>query len=160
MGDANGNPGFLTRLTSGRALRFGLLLVLALGLGWGVSGDLLYHSLIGLDSSAFPLGEWIQATLAPSVTKAVGGIVVAVLFVLLLGVLGFVFGRRTTTPDPDGRRKFLAGSAAGASAFAAGTVGMLAHTFYGVGKRGEGWMQVQGQISSDDGVVKTDPNPN
>ena len=130
----------------------------SLVLGWGTSGDLIYHSLIGLDSSHFPAGEWIQSTLTPGATKAMGGLVVGVGILLILGGLFFVLSRRDAPTRPDGRRAFLAGSAAGASAFAAGLTGALAHTFFGIGKSGgEGWAGVQGGINSDDGIVKTHP---
>ena len=141
--------------------RWRLILIsafISLLLGWAISGDLLYYTLIGLDSSGFPLGEWIQANLAPEVTKAIGGGVVAIVFLLGLGVFFFAVGRRTTPPMPDGRRQFLAGGAAGASALAAGLTGALGHAFLGVGKSGgDGWLGVQGRINSNDGIVKTHP---
>ncbi len=128
--------------------------------GWATSGDLLYHSLIGLDSSGFPFGEWIQSTLAPGATKAVGGIVVALVILLVLAGLAFVAGRRTTPPGPDGRRAFLAGSAAGAGALLSGLAGALVHTLLGVGKSGgEGWLGVQRNVNSNEGIIKTHPAP-
>ena len=140
----------------------GRIIAVAVGvsvlIGWAVSGDLLYFSLIGLDSSGFPAGEWLQSTFAPGATKAVGGIILAVALLLGLGIVFFVIGRRATPPAPDGRRAFLAGSAAGASAFAAGLGGALTHAFYGVGKPGgEGWSGVQSHINSGEGIVKTHP---
>ena len=68
--------------------------LVSLGVGWAISGDLLYYSLIGLDSSGFPLGEWIQSTVAPGATKAVGGIVVAIVVLIALVVFFFFVGRR------------------------------------------------------------------
>ena len=134
----------------------GVAVVVSLALGWAVSGDLLYYSLIGLDSSGFPLGEWIQSTLAPGATKAVGGIVLAIALLITLGAFFFFVGRRAAPPAPDGRRAFLAGTAAGASAFVAGLGGALAHAFLGVGKRGgDGWIGVQNGVNSNDGIVKT-----
>ncbi|MCR9095838.1 MAG: aldo/keto reductase [bacterium] len=130
----------------------------SLVIGWATSGDLIYHSLIGLDSSFFPAGEWIQSTLAPGATKAVGGIVLGVVILLLLGGFFFVLSRREAPTRPDGRRAFLAGSAAGASAFVAGLAGALGHTLFGVGKHGGGWLDIQSKISGDTGVVKTHPN--
>ena len=47
----------------------------SLVVGWATSGDLIYHSLIGLDSSFFPAGEWIQSTLAPGAVDTRHGIV-------------------------------------------------------------------------------------
>lgn len=150
--------------------------IVALVLGYFVSGDLLYHAVIGLDASAFPAGEWIQRTLTPDAQNATGGLVVGIGFLLLLPIVAFfvvravsrrnVLARRqAATPnatEPDaGRRSFLAGSAAGAgaglAAFAAGAVGMIGHSLFGIGKKGDGWMSIQGNISSDDGVVKTHP---
>jgi len=40
--------------------------------GYAVSGTLLYHSVIGLDASAFPAGEWIQRRFAGDAQNAVG----------------------------------------------------------------------------------------
>jgi len=138
--------------------RFSIAAIISLGIGWAVSGDLLYHSLIGLDSSFFPAGEWIQSTLTPGATKAMGGIVVAVLVLIAIGIFFFLIDRRGATPAADGRRAFLAGGAVGATAFGAGLVGALTHTFFGVGKSGgDGWMGVQGRINSNDGIVKTHP---
>ena len=62
----------------GSTSRWNLVLaIVALVLGYAVSGDLLYHSVIGLDASAFPAGEWIQKNLTPSASNAMGGLVVA-----------------------------------------------------------------------------------
>jgi len=143
--------------TSGRGRRIAIVVVTALVIGWAVSGELLYHSLIGLDSSFFPAGDWIQNTVAPEATNAVGGIVVAFVVLLAIGLVAFFVGRRVTPPADDGRRSFLAASVVGASAFAAGLAGALGHTFYGIGKSGNGWLGVQGKINSNDGIVKTHP---
>ena len=44
--------------------RFALIVVIvAMVAGYAVSGTLLYHSVIGLDSSAFQAGEWLQRDL-------------------------------------------------------------------------------------------------
>lgn len=140
-----------------RARVLGVVIAISLVVGWATSGALIYDSMVGLDSSAFPAGEWLQSNLFPSVTKAVGGGVVA--FLLLFGLAGasFVWSRKTTPPAPDGRRAFLAGSAAGLSAMVAGLAGALAHALFGVGKRGEGWWSVQTRINSNEGIVKTHP---
>jgi hypothetical protein len=37
----------------------------ALVAGYAISGEYLYHAVIGLDASAFPAGEWVQRHLAP-----------------------------------------------------------------------------------------------
>jgi predicted aldo/keto reductase-like oxidoreductase len=141
----------------GRGGLIALLAALALAIGWGVSGDLLYDSLVGLDATHFPAGEAIQNVFGPEVTKAVGGIVVALLVLLLIGVVGWAVGRRATPVAEGGRRAFLAGSAVGASAFAAGIVGAVGHAFFGVGKNGSGWLGVQSNINSSEGIVKTHP---
>ena len=66
-----------------------IVAVVALVLGYAVSGDLLYHAVIGLDASAFPAGEWIQRNLAPNASNAVGGLVVGILFLLMLPIVAF-----------------------------------------------------------------------
>ncbi len=148
-----------TTVTGGRRRPWvAIAVVISLVVGWATSGDLIYHSLIGLDSSGFPAGEWIQATLAPGATKAIGGLVVAVAILLALGGVFFVLARREAPARPDGRRAFLAGSAAGVGAFAAGLAGALGHTFFGIGKSGgDGWLGVQNGVNSNDGIVKTHP---
>ncbi len=140
--------------------RIAIVALVSLGLGWAVSGDLLYDSMIGLDASHFPAGEWIQKTFAPGARHAVGGIVLAAAFLLLLGVAGFWLGR----PRPGagsgthpGRRRFLIGSFAGSATFLAGLAGALGHALLGLGKRGDGWLGVQARVSSNEGVVKTHP---
>ncbi len=156
MSDENTTPSSSKGPSRGGVIVIAILV--SLGVGWAVSGDLVYHSLIGLDSTHFPAGEWIQETLFPTATKAVGGGVIAILVLLGLAAFFFVVGRRATTKAPDGRRAFLAGSAAGAGAFAAGLTGTLAHTFLGVGKSGgDGWRRIQGEVMTNNGVVKTHP---
>lgn len=139
-----------------------MLAVASLFIGYGVSGSLLYDSIVGLDPSHFPAGVWIQSLVGPSATKAVGGIVLAVLTLLLLtagAVIVFraTIGVRSSAPDAN-RRRFLASSAAGASAFGAGVAGTLGHFLFGIGKRGDGWAGVQSGVNSDEGVVKTHPS--
>lgn len=143
--------------TTGRGRTLAIAVCAGLLVGWAVSGDLLYHTLIGLDPSAFPAGEWIQRTFAPEATKAIGGGLVAITVLILIGVVGWIVGRRATPPADAGRRGFLAGSAVGASAFVAGVGGAVAHAFFGVGKQGGGWLAVQSDISSNEGIVKTAP---
>ena len=62
-----------------------------------VAGPLLYDSLVGLDSSAFPGGERLQSavmSVMPGATKAVGGMISAFILVFLLGVFAFWGMRR------------------------------------------------------------------
>lgn len=142
----------------GRGRLIAVVAIAAMGIGWAVSGNLLYDSLVGLDSTQFPAGEWIQGLVGPSVTKAIGGIVVAVLVLALIGIAGWFIGRRAAPVAEDGRRAFLAGSAVGAGAFAAGLVGALSHTFFGVGKSGGGWLDIQSSINSSEGIVTAHPD--
>jgi aryl-alcohol dehydrogenase-like predicted oxidoreductase len=136
----------------------------ALLLGWAISGNLLYHAVIGLDASAFPAGEFIQGFFADA-QNAVGGMILGIAWVLILPVLVFfvvrAHVRRMPSEADASRRSFLTGSAAGLGAglgaLAAGAVGMLAHSLLGVGKKGNGWYAVATRIQSNEGVVKTDP---
>lgn len=164
-----------TAKTGRRALgaRGALAIVLfgALVAGWAISGEYLYHGVIGLDASAFPAGEWVQRTLAPDAPNAVGGAVAAfasLLGIALIGGLVFVWLRRgasaaasapegTSTAPPRPRRAFLAGSAAGLGALVSGGTGMLANALFGVGKPGDGWLSVGRQVNANAGVVKTHP---
>jgi len=141
--------------------RVGIIALISLVAGYATSGNYLYHMVIGLDASAFPAGEWLQRTLAPDASNAIGGLFWTVLTLVLISFVGFgvMFTRsRSETDEPNsGRRRFLTSSAAGASALAAGVVGGLGHALFGIGKRGDGWYQINGNIGSDAGVVKTHP---
>jgi predicted aldo/keto reductase-like oxidoreductase len=150
--------------------RFGLIVtIIALVLGYAISGDLVYRTVIGLDATAFPAGEWIQQTFFADAEHTMGGMAVGIVFLLLLPIVAFfavrAHARRDSSEGSAGadpsRRSFLAGSAAGAgaglAALAAGAVGMLSHALLGVGKKGDGWLPIQSQITSNDGIVKTHP---
>jgi predicted PurR-regulated permease PerM len=125
----------------------------ALLLGWAISGDFLYHAVIGLDASAFPAGEAIQS-LFRGAPNAVGGMVLALGTLLALAIVVFFVVRervRAAAPLPDeGRRHFLAGSAAGVGAglgaLFAGGFGMASHALLGVGKKGNGWSEIASKI--------------
>lgn len=162
-GVEDGSPSHASPRRTARVGRLALAsAVVGLAIGWGVSGDLAYHAAIGLDASGFPLGTWIQQTLAPEATRAIGGLVGAVVVLLLLAIAGIAAGyrsgRRVDAVAADGgRRRFLAAGAAGASAFVAGLAGMLGHSLFGIGKRGDGWLAVGSRINSNEGVVKTHP---
>jgi predicted aldo/keto reductase-like oxidoreductase len=139
----------------------GIVIAVALVAGYAVSGHFLYHAVIGLDASAFPAGEWIQRTLGRDASNAIGGVVLAVGSLVLIPIVAFVFTRsslRRRSSEADGsRRHFLASSAAGLGALGAGAIGAVSHALFGVGKQGGGWYEINGKISSDDGVVKTNP---
>lgn len=136
-------------------------------IGLTVSGSLFYDSLVGLDSSAFPGGEFLQSAVMavqPKATKAVGGLIVAVLLVLAVAI-GSFFAMRTSLrsdaatvpggPAP-GRRTFLASFATGTGALVAAGGGMFARGFLGVGTGYGGWRRPVGEIFGAE-VVKTHP---
>ncbi len=169
------------RTPTGSLRAWAIVLLLALIAGYAVSGEYLYLTVIGLDATAFPAGEWVQRNLAPDAPNAVGGAAAAFVTLLLISVSGgilFSWLRRrpgskdirpsappctdaavATAPNagPPARRAFLAGTAAGVGALLAGTAGMLANTLFGVGKSGDGWWGVQQQVNSNEGIVKTHP---
>jgi predicted aldo/keto reductase-like oxidoreductase len=139
-----------------------LSLVLALGIGFLVTGGFLYRAPIGLDQSAWPAGEWIFAFLGRFGEVPHGSIVAGVwagLSLLLSGGLAFWLVRRgvraqRTAVDP-GRRSFLTGSASGAGA-ALGAIAVSglaagARAFYGVGNGGPGWAAVNREINGGGG---------
>jgi predicted aldo/keto reductase-like oxidoreductase len=143
--------------------------ILALIAGWAVSGSYLYRAVIGLDATAFPAGEWIQRTIRPDASNAIAGLVLAGVSWLLIPVVAIgyaIFATRTSAAGadaparmaPSGRRRFLATTAAGAGALVAGTLGAAGNALFGIGKKGGGWYAINGGISSDAGVVKTDPS--
>ena len=138
-----------------------IVIAVALVAGYAISGNFLYHAVIGLDATAFPAGEWIQRTFGPDMSNAIAGIVLGLGTLLLIPLIaiGFVFSRTSHASGEAnrGRRRFLTTSLAGFGALVAAVVGSLAHALFGVGKEGDGWYDISGKISSDDGVVKTHP---
>ena len=140
----------------------GIVMVVAIVAGYAISGNFLYHAVIGLDATAFPAGEWIQRTFGPEMPNAIAGVVLGLGTLLLIPLIaiGFVLSRTSgATGEPNrGRRRFLTSSAAGFGALVAGLVGSLGHALFGIGKKGDGWYDISGKISSDEGVVKTHPS--
>jgi len=144
----------------------GTVMAVALIAGYAISGNFLYHAVIGLDVTAFPAGEWIQRTFGAEIPNAIAGIVLGLGTLLLIPLIAIgyaLYGRSGTTSGSTGeanrgRRRFLTSSAAGFGALVAGLVGSLGHVLFGIGKRGNGWYDISGQISSDNGVVKTHPS--
>ena len=144
-----------------------LAIALALFVGFFWSGYYAWRASIGLDSSAFPMGEQLQgvgAVLFPNLDVAVAGLVLALGMLLVLTVFTFWIVRRSrrtqvTTLDPR-RRNFLTGSVAGGGAalgaLAAGGTGMVARWLYGVGEGGRGWNAPLTQVFGGQ-VVKTHP---
>jgi aryl-alcohol dehydrogenase-like predicted oxidoreductase len=141
---------------------------LALAAGWLVLGPLFYRVPIGLDASAFPWGERLQAFVAlfwPGAEHAVGGGLLLLLGILALGALAFLATRAAvrawaTALDP-GRRRFLTGAGTGAGAalaamLAAGAASAVRALFAPFSGHG-GWEAVNDGISSNAGIVKTSP---
>jgi hypothetical protein len=134
-----------------------VLLLLALVVGHAVAGPLVYSSFIGLDPSAYLLGEPIQrivTALFPAVQNAVGGLVLAVAALLVLAAVAFAWMRsavraRVAEVDP-GRRRFLTGAGSGAGvalgAIVVGGAAAAGRSLLGVGQGGRGWADVGGKI--------------
>jgi predicted aldo/keto reductase-like oxidoreductase len=152
-----------------RPLKVALACMLAAGLvGFVISGSLMVKSFIGLDPSAFPAGQLVQDighALLPSISLAVGGLVLALGSLLLVIIASFVLVRRSARAelpalDEEGRRSFLTGSLAGvAGAVGATAVGggaMWSRAFAGVGNEGRGWGEPLQRIFVDQ-VAKTHP---
>lgn len=148
----------------------GIVLVGALVAGHGLSGRFLDRAVIGLDASAFPAGEWLQRTLAPTAPNAIGGGVAALVSLLAIALAGGLLfvglcrppaaerHRGPADPAPERpRRAFLAAAAVGLAALVAGTFGMLAHALFGIGRPGGGWWAIQRHVNSNAGIVKTHP---
>jgi len=140
----------------------GIVMAVALVAGYVISGNFLYHAVIGLDATAFPAGEWIQETFGPEMSKAIAGIVLGLATLGLIPLIAIGFALFKTSGGAreanHGRRRFLTTSAAGFGALVAGVIGSLGHALFGVGKKGNGWYDVSSNISSDDGIVKTHPS--
>ena len=140
-------------------------------IGLTVAGPLLYDSLVGLDSSAFPGGETLQSavmSVAPGATKAVGGMIAAFALVLFLALLAFVSMRGTIRARARedalrsggpvaARRSFLTSFATGTGALVAGGGAMLGRTFLGWGSGGQGWRRPVGEVFGGE-VAKTHPS--
>jgi uncharacterized protein len=133
-----------------------LSLALALGLGFAVTGPLLYRTPIGLDASGFPAGGAIYglvAAVSPGANGSVVGLVWTVVSLLALAALAFVWvrGRARAGLSPE-RRRFLSGAASGAGAavgaLLVGGGAAAARAFYGVGQGGRGWSGVAGGINA------------
>jgi hypothetical protein len=142
--------------------KIAIIMVAALIAGYAISGSFIYRTAIGLDASAFPAGEWLQRTFGAGMSNAVGGMLLglgSIVGIVLIAVLYMA----TTDSGQGGdgtrsaRRRFLRVSAAGGGALAAAVVGTLGNALFGLGKKGDGWLQQGGKIFSDEGVVKTHP---
>ena len=137
-------------------------IVVSLLIGFAWSGYYAYRASIGLDPTAFPLGELLQRiglVLLPNLDVALAGLVLAFGMLLLLAVVTFVVVRRSRRAaveavDP-ARRTFLTGSLAGGGAalgaLAAASGGMAARWLYGVGNGGRGWQRPLAEVFGGDG---------
>jgi hypothetical protein len=96
------------------ALAAVICIVVAALAGYFVAGKYIAKASIGLDPSAFPLGELVQSigvALFPNLEIAVGGRVLALGTVLLVPIVVFVVVRRTARmPVGGGRTRAAAGS--------------------------------------------------
>jgi aryl-alcohol dehydrogenase-like predicted oxidoreductase len=133
---------------------------LSLAVGYFVAGHYFYKAPIGLDPSAFWLGEWLQA-LAPNAGHAIAGVVWALASLAAAAGVSVWLVRRAVMGRIDpGRRSFLAragsgaGAALGSLAFGFGAGALRA--FLGVGTGTKGWASVGSQINDRD-VPFTNP---
>lgn len=139
-------------------------LVVALAVGFWVSGPVLYKTFIGLDASAFPAGALLDRlgkSFLPDVGFSVAGLVYALLLGLPAAALAFLLVRNARRESTDrSRRRFLTGAASGAgaaiAATAAGTGVAFGRAFFGWSNDGRGWNRPLGEIFGGQ-VVKTDP---
>ena len=129
----------------------------ALIAGFLWTGHLLYQLPIGLDPSAFFLGETIQSiarTFSPDLTLNVAGLVWLVVSLLVIFTIAF-FAMRTSlraeaASADASRRRFLAGAwgvAFGSLVTAAAAA--AARGMYGVGHGGRGWLGINKSIQAN-----------
>jgi predicted aldo/keto reductase-like oxidoreductase len=131
-----------------------LSLALALVVGFFGFGGTFYKAAVGLDPSAFPLGSLLHPVgqvVVPDLGMTQAGVVLALLTLLLVPVVAFVWVRRAARANVDpARRRFLTGTAAGAGtalgALALGAGAGMARAFRGVGNDGRGWQEMAGKI--------------
>jgi len=140
-------------------------IAVAAGVGFWVSGPVLYRTFIGLDASAFPAGDALERLgrlFLPDAGFSAAGLMLALLLVLPAGALAFfaVRGARRAATDRS-RRHFLTGAASGVGAAlvatAAGTAVAFGRAFLGWGNEGRGWRGPAGEIFGGQ-VVKTNPS--
>ena len=144
-------------------------LLIAAVAGYFVTGHYLYKVPIGLDASAFLLGEPLQALakrVAPGLHNAASGAILLVLSLLAIAAVGFFAMRRSVRAKAAkvdaGRRAFLTGAGSGAgialgSLVIAGGAG-AARGLLGVGLGHGGWSGVSANIASGKGIVTTNPD--
>lgn len=77
----------------------GIVVILALIAGYAISGNFLYHAVIGLDATAFPAGEWLQRTFGPDMSNAIGGVVLGLGTLVLIPLVAIGFALFSTRTD-------------------------------------------------------------
>jgi predicted aldo/keto reductase-like oxidoreductase len=129
-------------------------LALALVVGSLVTGHLLNVAPVGLDPSAFLLGDSIQRLfqrVRPDQTRAVAGLVWILVSLLALGAIAFALVRRSVrlnvaAVDPT-RRGFLTGAALGGVvailSMLLASLAAAARALFGVGQGGRGWAGIR-----------------
>jgi predicted aldo/keto reductase-like oxidoreductase len=126
-------------------------IALSLVMGFAVTGHYLYKAPIGLDPSAFLLGDAIQS-LAPGAGHAIAGPVWALASLVVVAAICVWLVRRAQARSVDSaRRSFLARAGSGAG-MALGSVVLgfgagAARAFLGVGTGTKGWAPVGSQIN-------------
>jgi len=140
-------------------------IAVAVGVGFWVSGPVLYRTFIGLDASAFPAGDLLERLgrlFLPDAGFSAAGLVLALLLGFPAAALAFlaVRGARRAATDRS-RRRFLTGAASGVGAAlvatAASTAVAFGRAFLGWGNEGRGWRGPAGEIFGGQ-VVKTNPS--
>jgi len=135
-------------------------MILALAVGFFISGSLLYQAFIGLDPTAYPAGPFFQAigeaVLPPGLDVTVASVVMAIGSLLLLAIVVFFLVRgsvraKVAETDP-GRRGFLTGAASGAGV----ALGSLVVGAGAAAGRFSPWLPVGEEIFGGE-VVKTHP---
>ena len=117
-------------------------------------GGTFYRAAIGLEPGAFPLGRPLDAIgqlYLPDVGMTRGAVTLALGFLLVAGIVAFVWVRSASRAAADpARRSFLTGTVAGgATALGAMTLGGAvgaARALRGVGNEGYGWSEMLGKI--------------
>ena len=129
-----------------------------------VSGNLLYESLVGLDSSAFLGGEFLQSvatSISPGITKAVGGLILALFLILVMSIATFFVVRTSVNAEQggdeanavvSGRRSFLTSAGTAGGALIAATGGMFGRAMWGIGIEGDGWKRPVTEVFGGDGL--------
>ncbi|MDJ0789075.1 MAG: aldo/keto reductase [Myxococcota bacterium] len=151
-------------MTTRNAVLISLVVAAIVGFVW--TGPMLFDTIEGLDTSAYPMGAAAQAladAVAGPLPNAVAGLVVGMGTLLVLAIVAFFWVRGSARSNVDeSRRSFLSGAASGVGAgvgvLAAGGATAFVRAGYGVGEGGKGWANVTGPALGAE-VEMTHPNP-